>query len=132
MELGGHAPFIVLEDADIDKAASAALTGRLRNAGQVCTSPTRFFVHEAHIAAFIDRMVEGARAIRLGDGCEDGVQMGPLATSRQRDRAERLVADARQKGAQIVYGGSRPAHLNRGFFFEPTIMTDLSTDAAVL
>ena len=132
MELGGHAPFIVLEDADIDKAAAAALTGRLRNAGQVCTSPSRFFVHEAHVAAFLDRMTEGARATRLGDGREKGVQMGPLATLRQRDRAERLVADARQKGARIVFGGSRPAHLNRGFFFEPTIMTDLSADAAVL
>jgi len=132
MELGGHAPFIVLEDADIDKAAAAALTGRLRNAGQVCTSPSRFFVHEARLQAFVDRMAEGARATRLGDGRQDGVQMGPLATARQRDRAERLVADARDKGAQIAYGGGRPAQLNRGFFFEPTIITRLSADAAVL
>jgi succinate-semialdehyde dehydrogenase / glutarate-semialdehyde dehydrogenase len=132
MELGGHAPFIVLEDADIDKAAAAALTGRLRNAGQVCTSPSRFFVHEARLQAFVDRMADGARATRLGDGRQDGVQMGPLATARQRDRAERLVADARDKGAQIAYGGGRPAQLNRGFFFEPTIITRLSADAAVL
>jgi succinate-semialdehyde dehydrogenase / glutarate-semialdehyde dehydrogenase len=132
MELGGHAPFIVLEDADIDKAAAAALTGRLRNAGQVCTSPSRFFVHEARLPTFVDRMADGARAARLGDGRQDGVQMGPLATARQRDRAERLVADARDKGAQIAYGGGRPAHLNRGFFFEPTIITRLSADAAVL
>jgi succinate-semialdehyde dehydrogenase / glutarate-semialdehyde dehydrogenase len=132
MELGGHAPFIVLEDADIEKAAAAALMGRLRNAGQVCTSPSRFFVHEAHLEAFVDRMAEGARATRLGDGRQEEVHMGPLATERQRDRAERLVADARDKGAHIAYGGGRPAHLNRGFFFEPTIMTQLSDDTAVL
>jgi succinate-semialdehyde dehydrogenase / glutarate-semialdehyde dehydrogenase len=132
MELGGHAPFIVLEDADIDRAATAALTGRLRNAGQVCTSPSRFFVHETRLPAFVDRMADGARAIRLGNGRQDGVQMGPLATARQRERAERLVDDARDKGAQIAYGGGRPAHLNRGFFLEPTIMTHLPADAALL
>jgi len=132
MELGGHAPFIVLEDADVSKAAAAALTGRLRNAGQVCTSPSRFFVHERHVNAFRGRLAEGAGAVRIGDGREEGIQMGPLATSRQRERAERLVADARTKGAHVVHGGGRPAHLNRGFFFEPTVLSNLSDDAAVL
>lgn len=132
MELGGHAPFIVLDDADIDKAAAAAVAAKFRNAGQVCTAPSRFFVHEAVERTFIEKMAARARALRIGDGAEEGVQMGPLTTSRQRDRAERLVADARGKGAKIACGGARPAAMNRGFFFEPTILTDVPDDAFVL
>lgn len=132
MELGGHAPFIVLGDADIEKAATAAVGGKFRNAGQVCTAPSRFFVHETIADAFTEKMVAKAQALRLGNGLDDGVVMGPLATSRQRDRAERLVEDAVGKGARLATGGRRPANLNRGFFFEPTVLADLPQDAAVL
>ena len=132
MELGGHAPFIVLDDADLDKAAAAAVAAKLRNAGQVCTAPSRFLVHEAVAKSFLDKMTAIARAVKVGDGLHEGVQMGPLATGRQRERTVRLVEEARSKGATIACGGSRPASLDRGFFFAPTVLTDLSADAAVL
>jgi succinate-semialdehyde dehydrogenase/glutarate-semialdehyde dehydrogenase len=132
MELGGHAPFIVLEDADIGKAAAAAVTARLRCAGQVCSAPGRFFVQASVSGAFTDQMVKLSRAVKVGNGMEDGVQMGPLATGRQLQRTQRLVADARAKGAKLACGGGRPGGLNHGYFFEPTILTDLSPDAAVL
>ncbi|MEO8755005.1 MAG: NAD-dependent succinate-semialdehyde dehydrogenase [Casimicrobiaceae bacterium] len=132
LELGGHAPFIVLEDADLDHAAAAAVTAKLRNAGQVCTAPSRFLIHEAVARPFLDKMTALARAVTLGDGLHDGVQMGPLATSRQHERSARLVEEARSKGATIACGGSRPTRFNRGYFFAPTVLTNLSEDAAVL
>jgi succinate-semialdehyde dehydrogenase/glutarate-semialdehyde dehydrogenase len=132
MELGGHAPFIVLEDADVDKAAQAAVVGKFRNAGQVCTSPSRFYVHESVAAAFIDRMTQLAAGLRIGNGMDPKVQMGPLTTEKQRLRAERLVADARQTGARIECGGGRPAEQERGYFFEPTIISQLPDDAELL
>jgi succinate-semialdehyde dehydrogenase/glutarate-semialdehyde dehydrogenase len=132
MELGGHAPFIVLEDADLDKAAAAAVAAKLRNAGQVCTAPSRFLVHQAVAKPFLDKMTAIARAVKVGDGLHEGVQMGPLATSRQRERTVRLVDEARSSGATIACGGSGPSGLDRGYFFAPTILSGLSADAAVL
>jgi succinate-semialdehyde dehydrogenase/glutarate-semialdehyde dehydrogenase len=132
MELGGHAPFIVLDDANIEQAAAFAVAAKLRNAGQVCTAPSRFFVHEAVVKPFLEKMVAITRAVKVGDGLHEGVQMGPLATSRQRDRTERLVDDARSKGATVASGGSRPSDMNGGFFFEPTVLSDLPQDAAIL
>jgi succinate-semialdehyde dehydrogenase/glutarate-semialdehyde dehydrogenase len=132
MELGGHAPFIVLQDADIEKAASTAVIARMRNAGQVCTAPSRFFVHEAIAGAFTKRMTELARALKVGYGMDDSTQMGPLATDRQRERAEQLVADARDKGAKVITGGGRQKGMNGGYYFEPTLLTDLAPNSRVL
>jgi succinate-semialdehyde dehydrogenase/glutarate-semialdehyde dehydrogenase len=132
MELGGHAPFIVLTDADIDNAAAAAVTARMRCAGQVCSAPSRFFVEEAVSKSFTEQMVKLSQALTVGNGLEQGVQMGPLATSRQLQRAQRLVADARAKGARVVCGGGRPRGSNQGYFFEPTILTDVPPDAAIM
>ncbi len=132
MELGGHAPFIVLDDANLDQAAGFAVAAKLRNAGQVCTAPSRFFVHEAVAKPFIEKMVAVMRAIKVGDGLHEGVQMGPLATTRQRDRTERLVEDARSKGATVSWGGGRPDQANGGFFFDPTVLSDLPSNAAIL
>jgi succinate-semialdehyde dehydrogenase/glutarate-semialdehyde dehydrogenase len=132
MELGGHAPFIVLDDADLDKAAQAAVGGKFRNAGQVCTAPSRFFVHQSVAREFTDKMAKLAGMLRLGNGLHDGVQMGPLATARQRERTERLVADARARDARLVTGGSRPKDHSRGYFFEPTIISNLAEDCALL
>jgi succinate-semialdehyde dehydrogenase/glutarate-semialdehyde dehydrogenase len=132
MELGGHAPFLVLDDANLDQAAAFAVAAKLRNAGQVCTAPSRFFVHEAVVKPFLEKMVAITRAVKVGDGLHEGVQMGPLATSRQRDRTERLVEDARSKGATVASGGSRPGDMKGGYFFEPTVLSDLSPDAAIL
>lgn len=132
MELGGHAPFIVLEDADVAKAAAAAVAARMRCSGQVCSAPSRFFVHHSVAQEFIEQMCTLSRALKVGSGMDEDVQMGPLATSRQLERAQRLVADAHSKGARVICGGGRPHGLNRGYFFEPTILTELSPDAAVM
>ncbi len=132
LELGGHAPFIVLPDADIEKAASLAVVARMRCAGQVCTAPSRFFVDRAVSAAFTERVTALARALKVGNGMEEGVQMGPLATRRQLERAQRLVADARERGATVTCGGGKPEGLNVGYYFEPTVLTGLPDDAAIL
>lgn len=132
LELGGHAPFIVLPDADIDHAAAMAVAGKFRNAGQVCTSPSRFFVHEEVFETFTSKFVAGAKALKLGSGLDDTVQMGPLATERQRDRTERYVADAVDKGARVLCGGRRPSGFNRGFYYEPTVLTDLAPHSLIL
>lgn len=132
LELGGHAPFIVLPDADIDNAAAMAVAGKFRNAGQVCTSPSRFYVHHDVFDAFATKFEAGARALKLGSGLDPAVQMGPLATERQRDRAERYVADAVDKGARIICGGQRPAGFNRGYYYEPTLLADLAADSMIL
>jgi succinate-semialdehyde dehydrogenase / glutarate-semialdehyde dehydrogenase len=132
LELGGHAPFIVLEDANVEKAAAAAMAARMRCAGQVCTAPSRFFVHESIESKFTARMVELASALKVGNGLDAATHMGPLATRRQLMRAERLVEDARAKGAKIACGGKRPGLMSKGFFFEPTVLTDVPADSAVL
>lgn len=132
MELGGHAPFIVLADADVEAAAKVAVASKFRNAGQVCTAPSRFFVHASIAEHFTERFVAGTRQIKLGDGLDPDTGMGPQISARQRERAERLVADAVAKGARIATGGRRPDSRNRGFFFEPTVLTDLSDDAMLL
>lgn len=130
MELGGHSPVIVCDDADAEAAATAAVTGKFRNAGQVCVSPTRFIVHESLHDAFVERFAAGVQDIRVGNGLEDGVTMGPLANSRRLEAMERLVADAVQRGATVAAGGERIG--NRGYYFQPTVLTDVATDAAVM
>ncbi|TKB18636.1 MAG: NAD-dependent succinate-semialdehyde dehydrogenase [Mesorhizobium sp.] len=132
LELGGHAPFIVLPDADVDHAAAMAVAGKFRNAGQVCTSPSRFFVHDQVFDAFVGKFEAGARALKLGSGLDPTVQMGPLATERQRERAERYVADAVEKGGRVICGGRRPPGFNRGYYYEPTLLSDLAPDSMIL
>ncbi len=132
MELGGHAPVIVMDDADVAQAAETAALAKFRNAGQVCTSPSRFYVHEKVADSFIAGVAGVARRLKLGDPFDRSVTMGSLATARQRDRTERLVADARSRGAKVVAGGSRPNGLNAGYFFEPTVLTDVDPDAEIL
>ena len=132
MELGGHAPFIVLADADVDAAAKVAVASKFRNAGQVCTAPSRFFVDESIAEHFTERLVAGTRQIKLGNGLDPDTGMGPQISARQRERAERLIADAVGKGARIATGGGRPDGRNTGFYFDPTVVTDLSDDALLL
>ncbi|KKB12621.1 aldehyde dehydrogenase [Devosia geojensis] len=132
MELGGHAPFLVLEDADPEAAAKIGVASKFRNAGQVCTAPSRFFVHERVAESFGAAFVRETRRIRLGDGLDPAVTMGPQISARQRERAERLVADAVEKGARVGTGGGRPKDRNRGYFFEPTVLFDVGEDAKIL
>jgi succinate-semialdehyde dehydrogenase/glutarate-semialdehyde dehydrogenase len=126
MELGGHAPAIVFDDADVEHASKTLAGSKFRNAGQVCVSPTRFLVQEKVFDRFVDQFVAHAKALRVGNGLEDGVQMGPLANDRRIPAMESLVADARQKGAEIRTGGNRIG--NKGYFYEPTVITGLTRE----
>jgi|TARA_A100001391_G_scaffold202437_2_gene192017 succinate-semialdehyde dehydrogenase/glutarate-semialdehyde dehydrogenase len=130
MELGGHAPVIVAEDADPVMAAKRSAFGKFINSGQVCTSPTRFIVHERHHEVFVETFVEAAKALKIGDGLDDGVQMGPLANPRRLDAMERLVQNALEKGARLALGGKRMG--NQGWFFEPTVLTEVPLDADIM
>ena len=132
MELGGHAPVIVHRDADPAASAKAAATAKFRNAGQVCISPTRFYVHESLKDPFEAAFVDVARAIVVGDGLKDGVTMGPMIRGKAVDGALALVDDAVKKGARLLHGGRRPAHLNKGHFIEPTVLADVSDDARIM
>jgi succinate-semialdehyde dehydrogenase / glutarate-semialdehyde dehydrogenase len=129
LELGGHAPVLVLDDADIQSAASQAVSAKFRNAGQICTSPTRFYVQERRYDAFIESFVWGARKLKVGSGLDSGNHMGPLANQRRLQGMKDLVSDAVEKGARIATGGNQIG--NAGFFFEPTILTDVPANAMV-
>ena len=130
MELGGHAPVIVCEDTDTRAAAVTSAVRKMRNAGQVCTSPTRFFVHDSIYRQFLNVFTERAAATAVGDGMEPGVEMGPLANDRRLAAITGFVADARDKGAEVTTGGSRIG--TSGYFFEPTVLADVPDDARVM
>ncbi|HET7092407.1 MAG TPA: NAD-dependent succinate-semialdehyde dehydrogenase, partial [Thermomicrobiales bacterium] len=130
MELGGHSPVVVFADADPEKAADTIAAFKYRNAGQVCISPTRFYVQEGVYPRFLKRFTEYADGIKLGDGLEKGINMGPMANARRIEAMESFVNDAKSRGGKIATGGSR--HGNQGFFFQPTVITDVPDDARVM
>jgi succinate-semialdehyde dehydrogenase/glutarate-semialdehyde dehydrogenase len=130
MELGGHAPVLVFDDADVAAALRTAAGGKYRNAGQVCISPTRFYVQEGVYDAFVSGFIEVAQGLKVGDGLAPGIGMGPLANPRRVEAMERFVADARERGGKIRAGGSRRG--NEGFFFDPTVVTDIADDSLVM
>ena len=130
MELGGHSPAIVCGDADVDTAVKILSANKFRNAGQVCISPTRFLVHDSVYDKFVDGFVKSAESLKVGNGLEDGVKMGPLAHDRRLTAIEGFVSDAVEKGAKILTGGKRKG--NKGYFFEPTVMTNVSKDARIM
>jgi succinate-semialdehyde dehydrogenase / glutarate-semialdehyde dehydrogenase len=130
MELGGHSPVVVFADADPEKSADTIAGFKYRNAGQVCISPTRFYVQEPVYDRFLARFTEYAKGLKLGDGLEKGVAMGPLANARRIDAMESFVRDAKDRGGKIVTGGERRG--NQGYFFEPTVITEVPDDAKVM
>jgi succinate-semialdehyde dehydrogenase/glutarate-semialdehyde dehydrogenase len=130
MELGGHSPVVVFGDADPEKTADTIAAFKYRNAGQVCISPTRFYVQEPVYNRFLARFTEYAKAIKLGDGLEKESTMGPLANARRLDAMESFVQDAQSRGGKIVTGGKR--HGNQGFFYEPTVITDVPDDSKIM
>ena len=132
MELGGHAPVIVHSDADIDAFAAMAAPGKFRNAGQVCASPTRFYVHESIAKEVEEKLVAATRALRVGSPLDDATDLGPLTTRRRRDAVEQMVDNAVSGGARVLSGGMRPRGMERGYFYEPTWLTQLQPDASVL
>jgi succinate-semialdehyde dehydrogenase/glutarate-semialdehyde dehydrogenase len=130
MELGGHGPVIVFDDVDVDAVADAAARAKYRNAGQVCVSPTRFFVQEAIHDRFLARFTAAARGLLLGSGLDAGVQMGPLANPRRIEAMEAMVQDALDRGGRVETGGLR---LSRdGWFYAPTVISGLQDDALVM
>jgi succinate-semialdehyde dehydrogenase / glutarate-semialdehyde dehydrogenase len=132
MELGGHGPVIVFDDVDPVAAAETCAATKFRNCGQVCISPTRFYVHESLYDRFAARFAEVANGLKLGGGLEEGVQMGPMANARGLATIQDLVADATDRGAEILAGGGRPEGINRGYFFSPTVLGRVSDDARVM
>ena len=130
LELGGHSPVVVFGDADPEKTADTIAAFKYRNAGQVCISPTRFYVQEPVYDRFVKRFTEFANNIKLGDGLEQGTTMGPMANSRRLDALESFVNDAKNRGGKIVTGGKRRG--NQGYFFEPTVVTDMPDDSKVM
>jgi succinate-semialdehyde dehydrogenase/glutarate-semialdehyde dehydrogenase len=130
LELGGHAPVLIFADADLDQAVALSVAMKARNAGQLCGSPTRYYVeapvYDRFVAAYVDRMA----ALRLGEGLGPESQMGPLANVRRLDAMEMLVADAQAHGARVACGGRRRG--NEGYFFEPTVLTGADDAAAVM
>jgi len=130
MELGGNAPFLIFEDADLDLAVEGAMLAKMRNTGEACTSANRFHVHEAVAGEFAERLAERMGSLKVGRGTEEGVQVGPLIDDVQRGKVEELVEDARSKGASVVVGGERSD--GAGYFYKPTVLGDIPDGARVL
>jgi len=130
MELGGHSPVIIFDDADVDQAVKVIGMNKFRNAGQVCISPTRYYVQENAYEKFVDRFTELAAGLKVGNGLEDGMQMGPLVADRRLPIMEDWVSDARDRGATVTTGGERLG--NKGWFWKPTVMRDVPEDARIM
>ena len=130
MELGGHAPAIIFDDADVEGAVKTLAMSKFRNAGQVCVSPTRFLVQENVYEQVVQSFTEKAKAIKVGNGFDEGVQMGPLANERRIPALESLIQDAVDNGARLMTGGRRIG--NVGNFFEPTVLADAPKTARIM
>lgn len=130
MELGGHAPVLVFDDVDLEPVLDQAVSAKYRNAGQVCVSPTRFYVQEKIYERFVSGFAARAKALRVGDGLHEATQMGPLAHGRRLEAMGTLLSDAREHGARFDTGGSRIA--GKGFFWQPTVLSAVSNDARIM
>ncbi|PSJ61777.1 NAD-dependent succinate-semialdehyde dehydrogenase [Kumtagia ephedrae] len=126
MELGGNAPFLVFDDADIDRAVEGAMLAKYRNSGQTCVCTNRFFVQAGVYDAFVEKFSEASRKLKVGVGLEDGTQQGPLIDEKAVEKVEEFVADAKAKGGKVVTGGKR--HALGGSFFEPTVISEATPD----
>ncbi len=128
MELGGNAPVLVFEDADIETAVEGSMVAKMRNMGEACTAANRFYVHESVADAFAERLTARMAALKMGDGLEEGVDVGPLVNAETRDKVAALVDDAVARGAELRLGGAIPNR--RGFFYPPTVLIRVPADAA--
>lgn len=130
MELGGHAPVMIFNDADVQSAINIMGPFKIRNTGQVCISPTRFLVQDKVADQFLEGFIARLEATKIGNGLEKGVEMGPLANERRIPVIEKMIADATGKGATLATGGERIG--NKGYFYKPTVLTDVPTDAEIM
>lgn len=130
MELGGHGPVLVFDDVDVEHVLNTVVPHKYRNAGQVCVSPTRFIVQQGVYDRFRDGFAQRARAIKVGNGLDDGTQMGPMANPRRPEAIDRLIGDAVQCGAKLLCGGERVG--NQGYFYAPSVLADVPLDADIM
>ena len=132
MELSGHSPFIVFEDSDIDKVADMAVTAKFRNNGQVCIAPNRFYIQESKKDEFISKFIERTKKLKIGNGMDEGVQLGPLTTDKRLAEIEQLVETTKNEGAEVLLGGKRPSGFNKGYFYEPTVFDGIKDDFTIM
>jgi len=132
MELSGHAPFIVHEDANIEKATDMAMAAKYRNNGQVCISPSRFYIHESQKEKFTKIFVEKTLKLKIGNGLDKDVQLGPITTKKRLEEIEKLVETTKKEGAKILCGGKRPSEFNKGYFYEPTIFDNVKENFTIM
>jgi succinate-semialdehyde dehydrogenase/glutarate-semialdehyde dehydrogenase len=130
MELGGNAPFIVFEDADIDAAIDGAMIAKMRNMGEACTAANRFYVHEKVHDAFAAKLTDKMKSLKMGNGLDDGIAVGPLVNAETRDKVKELVDDAVKKGAKVLIGGKAPE--GTGYFYPATVLTNVPDGAEML
>ena len=132
MELSGHSPFIVFDDADIKKATDMAIAAKFRNNGQVCISPNRFYIQETKKDEFVNLFVEKTKKLKIGDGMDPSVQLGPITTKKRLNEIEELVETTKKEGAKVLLGGKRPSGFNKGYFYEPTIFDNVKDDFTIM
>lgn len=130
MELGGHAPVIVHDDVDVDAVAGALVAKKLQNGGQVCLSPTRFYIHDTIYEPFVETVAQAMADVKIGDGMDESTGLGPMINVKRVEALEAMTKDAVEKGARVVTGGARVG--NTGFYFEPTVLADVSDDARIM
>ena len=132
MELSGHSPFIVFEDVDLNTVTDMAISAKFRNNGQVCISPSRFYIHENKKKDFTNLMVEKTKKLKIGNGIDKNVTLGPMTTKQRLDGIEKLVEKTKKEGAKVLLGGRRPQGFNKGFFYEPTIFDNVEDDYTIM
>ena len=132
MELSGHSPFIVCEDVDMNKVADIAITGKFRNNGQVCISPNRFYIQENRKDEFVNAFMDKAKKLKIGNGMDEGVELGPLSTAKRLEEIEKLVETTKKEGAKVLMGGKRPSGFNKGYFYEPTFFDDVKDNFTIM
>ena len=132
MELSGHAPFIVHEDANVEKATDIAMAAKYRNNGQVCISPSRFYIHESKKKQFTELFVNKTLKLKIGNGMDKDVQLGPITTKKRLEEIEKLVEITKKEGAKILCGGKRPSGFNKGYFYEPTIFDNVKDNFKIM
>ena len=132
MELSGHAPFIVHEDANIEKATDMAIAAKYRNNGQVCISPSRFYIHESKKKQFAESFVNKTLKLKIGNGMDKNVNLGPITTKKRLEEIEKLVEITKKEGANVLCGGKRPSGFNKGYFYEPTVFDNVKDDFKIM
>ncbi len=128
LELGGNAPVLIFPDSNIDHVSKGAVATKYRNAGQVCNGPQRFFVHEQVLNEFVDKVVPQVEALQVGNGLERETEVGPIINAIQRERIENLVAEDVSRGVEVVAGGGRPSGLDKGYFYQPTVLMNATPE----